>query len=125
MDSPGWTDADGHSCAYLATNGGCSSREVQGPCCASCNAPCVDDDATAQQMLGYECIPAGYRVCEGLQRQNQCDLLIEQGQQHVCGCSCAPDYDAGYDMSQFDGYTREFDPSVGCSDGSECCDLPW
>ena len=102
-DIAGWTDADGHTCAFYATNGWCCSEEA-GPhcdaalfdaslgqldqtdgCCGSCSAECVDNDAAADAVTGGQ----GYD-CAFIGANGACPQLEAMGVASMCGCACAP-----------------------------------
>ena len=123
VDSPGYVDSDGHTCPYLKTNNMCNRSNTE-VCCGSCNADCVDDDDTAGRLTGITSA-VDQSICQILTAQDGCQTLSDQGQEHVCGCSCGIDHTADDPQIQFANYSTEFDPSVGCYDGTQCCDLPW
>lgn len=94
-DIPGWTDKDGYSCSTYAALQWCCApnsphcnaayanalgQDSDDACCATCSAPCVDDDVLMEQSYGYDCAT--------VLANDECGMLREAGLERSCGCTC-------------------------------------
>ena len=94
-DIPDWTDRDGYSCSTYAAQQWCCApndphcnsaytnalgQDSDDACCATCSAPCVDDDVQMIQSYGHD--------CAWVLANDECGLLREAGLERSCGCTC-------------------------------------
>ena len=94
-DIPGWVDKDGYSCSSYAALQWCCApntphcnaefanslgQDSDDACCATCSAPCVDDDALMVLSYGYDCATVLAR--------DECGTLRDAGLEMSCGCTC-------------------------------------